>query len=255
MTAALALLAALLAAPPSCDDPVPAYGRETACEVRELTLPARGSLAVVNDVSGGVTVAGWDRDEVSVRAVVRAYETDGRSPGALLAATRIETDGAVRNVTDGAVRNVTEGGGWVEVRYEVRVPRATDLSVRTNNGALTVEDVRGTLRLDTSNGPVRLARVGGDVEARTSNGDVTVTLGGAGWSGDGLRASTRNGDIRLVAPEGTDAVVEAATRYGAIGERMPGFRPAAETSRLYLGAGGPTLALTTSYGDVRVVRS
>ena len=251
MTAALALLFVLVAAPPGatppgpCDEPAAAYGRATACEVRDLTLPATGSLAVVNDVSGGVTVEAWDRDEVTVRAVVRAYETGGRSPAALLAATRIETDGAVRAVTD--------GGGWVEVSYHVRVPRATDLDVRTNNGALAVEGVTGTLRLDTRNGPVRLAGVVGDVEARTRNGDVAVVLG-AGWSGAGLRAETRSGDVRLVVPEGTDGVVEAATRYGAIGERAPGFRPAAQTSRLYLGAGGPTLALSTRFGDVWIVR-
>ena len=248
MTAAL-LLSFLLVAPlPSCDEPVPAHGRATACEVRDLALPATGALAVTNDVSGGITVSGWDRDKVAVRAVVRAYETDGRSPSELLAATVIETDG-------GVLANRTAGGGWVEVRYEIYVPRGTDLALQTNNGAVTVEGVEGQLRLDTNNGPVRLADVGGDVEARTRNGDVVVALCGPTWSGTGLRASTNNGDVELTVPDGYDALVEAAARYGAIGDRTPGFRPATQTSRLHLGAGGPTLALATRYGDVRIARS
>lgn len=247
MTAALLVFLATLVAPPAdCDDPAPTYGRATACEVRTVTLPASGALAVVNDVSGGVDVQAWDRDEVSVRAVVRAYGSDERSPEALLAATTISTDGALRNQT--------EGGGWVEVRYEIRVPQATDLDVRTRNGALTVDGVTGRLRLATRNGALRLSNVDGDVEAQTRNGDVDLVLGGAGWTGAGLRAATHNGDVRLAVPEPYDALVEAETRYGSVGERRPGFRPATETSRLYLGAGGPTLALRTQYGDVRVTR-
>ncbi|MEM0961231.1 MAG: DUF4097 family beta strand repeat-containing protein [Bacteroidota bacterium] len=244
----LTLLLALLVLPvSSCEDPAPTYGRATECEVRELSLPATDVLTVENRVSGGIEVVGWDRDEIRVVAIVRAYGTNGRSPAELLAATTIETDG-------NRIENVTAGGGWVEVRYKLYVPHHIDLTADTNNGALAVTGVTGTLDLDTNNGTVRLADIGGDVTARTSNGDVLVTASGTTWDGTGLRVSTSNGNVRLTVPGYYAAVVEAETRYGNVGARMPGIHAASETSRFYLGAGGPTLRLRTSHGDVQVVQ-
>ena len=247
MTLFLSLLALLLAPPADCDTSGSTYGdRPTACEVRTFTLPATGVLAVGNDVSGGVRVIGWDRDEVSVQTTLRAYGSDGRSPTDLLAATTIETDGTLRNVT--------EGGGWVDVAYEIRVPRDTDLNVETRNGALTVDGVTGTHRLFTRNGALRLTGVGGDVTAETANGAVTVTALGTTWDGAGLHVETRNGNVRLVVPDGYDALVDAATGYGSIGEPEADVRWARETSQRYLGAGGPTLRLRTRMGHVRIAR-
>ena len=247
MPVLLALLLAVLAPPASCDAPGPSYGdRPTACEVRELTLPATGALIVDNDVAGSVEVTAWGRDEVSVRATLRAYGGDGRSPADLLAATTVE-DG-------GALRNATAGGGWVEVSYHVRVPRETDLEVRTRAGAVAVEGVVGRHRLFTRAGALRLVGVGGDVEAETAVGAVTVVARGGTWDGEGLDASTRMGSVRLDVPAAFDAVVEASTRWGAIGDGTADGRRAAETSRQYLGAGGPTLRLRTQMGDVRIAR-
>ena len=248
MTTAALLLFAVLAVPPSCDAPGPSYGdRPTACEVRNLTLPAAGSLVVDNTVSGGsVRVSSWDRDEVSVRATLRAYGEGDRSPAGLLTATVIETDGALRKTT--------EGGGWVEVSYEVRVPRETDLDVQTRAGAVAVEGVVGRHRLYTRVGGVRLTDVGGDVQAETAVGDVSVVARGGTWDGEGLVASTRMGDVRLDVPTAFDGVVEASTRWGSIGDGTADGARAAETSRQYLGAGGPTLQLRTRMGDVRIAR-
>ena len=244
----LILLLALLASPASCDTPSPSYGdRPTACEVREFTISADGPL-VADHASGGgsVQVSGWDRDHVSVRATLRAYGGDGRSPADLLAATEIEPGGALRRVT--------EGGGWVEATYEIRVPRGTDLDVRTRVGGIAVEGVVGRHRLFTRAGAIRLADVGGDVVAETSVGDIAVVASGPTWTGGGLDVSSRMGDIRLEVPSDFDAVVDASTRWGSIGDGTADGRRAAETSRQYLGAGGPTLRLRTRMGNVRVAR-
>ncbi len=215
------------------------------CEVRTLTLPAQ-SLTVRNDVSGGIEVVAWDRDEIGVQAEVRAYDSRGRTAAELLAATVLEADGVLRPVTE------------VEVRFVISVPRDTDLDVYTNNGGLRVEGVTGTLRLDTNNGRIDLEDVSGDVTASTQNGNVVIDLEGETWAGGGLSASTQNGNVRLVVPDRYAALVDAETGYGTVGGRedsgIEGFRSARESARLYLGAGGPTLRLRTCYGDVRLVR-
>ncbi|MGB3544883.1 DUF4097 family beta strand repeat-containing protein [Rubrivirga sp.] len=245
----MTLLLALLAFASTDCQPAHAYG-PSECEVRTLTLPADGDLTVRNDVSGAIAVRAWDRDEIEVRAEVRAYDSRGRSAADLLAATVLEAGDVLRPVT--------EGGGWVEVAFTISVPRDTDLDVRTNNGSVSVEGVAGTLRIDSNNGAVRLTDVSGDVEAKTSNGNVVIDLEGETWDGDGLSASTRNGDVRLVVPERYAALVDAGTSYGSVGgiedDGIEGFRSARESARLYLGAGGPTIRLRTRNGDVQLVR-
>ena len=247
----LALAALLALAPPvapalaACESQ-PVRGAASVCEVRAFTLPDAGALTVRNPVSGSIRVAAWDRDEIGVRAEVRAYESRGRTPEALLAATEIRASG-------GALVAETEGGGWVETRYVVHVPRETDLDLRTNNGAVSVTGVTGTLRIDTNNGAVRLADVGGDVDARSNSGAVTVDLGGATWAGAGLRAFANDGALTLRVPAAYSAVVEADVRWGYI-NAPDALSPSAETRRVYLGAGGPTLRVSANSGSVRIER-
>ncbi|MEM1057476.1 MAG: hypothetical protein AAGI52_18315 [Bacteroidota bacterium] len=244
----LSLLVLLLVAAPSPTDcePGPEYGRASACEVRTFTLDVREGLTVRNPVSGGITVQTWDQSEISVRAEVRAYETQGRSPAALLEATTIQTDDTLQPET--------EGGGWVETRFVISVPRETDLDLWSNNGSIAVTGVEGTLRIDTNNGAVRLAGVAGDVDARSNNGSVLVDLDGTTWTGSGLRAFTNNGTLRLLVPDGYDALVEAEVNWGYINEPNA-FSPSAATQTIYFGPGSTTLRVGVNSGSVQIERN
>ncbi|MEL6616500.1 MAG: hypothetical protein AAFQ43_12230 [Bacteroidota bacterium] len=241
----LALLALLLAAPTTDCAPAPNYGRVTECEVRTLTLGARESLVVRSPVSGGIQVVAWDRDEIGVRAEVRAFETDERTTAELLAAAEIRTTDTLTTDLD--------GGGWVESRFILSVPRHIDLDLWTNNGSVTVEGVSGDLHIDTNNGAVRLAGLGGDVTARSNNGSVTVDLDGATWDGAGLDAFANNGTLTLRVPDGYDAIVEAAVRWGYINE-PDALSPASETRKVWFGRGGPTLSVGANSGSVQIER-
>ncbi len=241
----LALLALLFAAPPDCA-PAQDYGRATACEVRTLTLGASDALSVRNRVTGSIRVVAWERDEIGVRAEVRAYETDGRSPEALLAATEILASG-------GTLAPQTEGGGWVETQFVISVPTRTDLDLYTNDGAIAVTGVTGTLRIDTNHGDVQLSGVGGNVTARSNSGNVDVDLNGTAWDGEGLRASANFGTLRLLIPERYDAIVEAYVNWGYINE-ADAQSPARESRRVYIGAGGATLNVSANAGSVLIER-
>ncbi|MEM6327388.1 MAG: DUF4097 family beta strand repeat-containing protein [Bacteroidota bacterium] len=223
----------------------PVSGPASVCEVRTFTLGARDALTVRNPVSGSIRIEAWDRGDIGVRAEVRAYETNGQPAERFLRATTIETEGTLQ-----AVRGE---GGWVETQFVLFVPRDIDLDLSTNNGAITVSGVTGTLHIDTNNGSVRLTDIGGTVDARSNNGDVLVDLGGATWSGDGLRAFANNGALTLRVPESYDAIVEAEVRWGYINE-PDALSPAAETKRVYFGAGGPTLRVSANSGSVQIER-
>ena len=240
----IALLALLFSLATDCE-PTPYGDRAALCEVRTFALDADAPLIVRSPVGGTITVQAWDRDEISVRAEVSAYATHDRQPEDLLAATRI--------LTDGVLQPETEGGGWVETAFVISVPAETDLDLQTNNGVIAVTGVTGTLRIDTNNGVVRLADVSGHVDARSNNGDVLVDLGGATWSGTGLRAFANNGTLRLRVPERYNARLDADVRWGSIGE-PDANSPSASSRTIYFGAGGPTIRAGVNSGSIQIER-
>lgn len=83
-----------------------------------------------------MTVKGWLRGEVLVRTRVEASgETEA---AAAIIASRVSIDGSggqVRAIGPEPVNN-----SWWSVSYEIFVPQITDLSLKTNNGGLTISD-------------------------------------------------------------------------------------------------------------------
>lgn len=229
--------------------------RARACELRELGFrPRERPVRVDASPNGGVTVTGWDRDSVHVRAVVQASaRTDGAAQ-ALLREVRLDASG-------GAVRaEGPEGGhgsGWW-VSYEVRVPRRADVRAETVNGPLSAWDLAGRLALETTNGPITLSGLAGDVHARATNGPLTVTLEGTRWEGAGLDAETRNGPATLLVPEGYSARLETGTVNGPMMVDIPitvqgriGRMTRLSTT---LGSGGAPVRVVTTNGPLTLRR-
>ncbi len=140
--------------------------RSNACEVRTFAL-ASGPLRIDATPNGGISVRTWDRDEIQIRAEVKAWARSGREAVALLQEAEIE--GSVR-----ARLPEPEDDQWVSVSYGVLVPREADVDPRTVNGGITVRDVEGVIRFRAVNGSVSMLGVGGDVSGETVNGGVDV---------------------------------------------------------------------------------
>jgi len=101
----------------------------------------------------------------------------------------------------------------------VYVPRHTDLTLSTENGPLSIEDVIGTMDLSTENGPLALTAVGGAVRRACRTGRWPCVLEGAKWDGTGLeRAETITGrgprDPRGLLRPARDGHGERALRVG-----------------------------------------
>jgi hypothetical protein len=218
------------------------------CDIREQTLPSVGRLSVEGH-NGGATVKGWLRNDVLVRARVDSA-ADTRAAADLLA-NQVSIDsggGQVRSVGPESVDN-----SWWSVSYEIFVPAATDLSVKTHNGGVTISDVRGQIHFDAHNGGVHLTRVAGDVGGATHNGGVQVDLMGSVWDGRQLDVSTYNGGITVAMPSGYSAHVQAETSSGRIQSDFPVTVTGEVRPRrldTYIGSGGPLLRLTTHNGHV-----
>jgi len=221
------------------------------CEVRDLTLPATGTLTVDAGPNGSISVTGDNRRDVRVRARVQVWGADDLDADRIKSAVTIRSDGVLR--AEGPER----GGrtGW-SVSFEVLVPREMDLSLETSNGSIAIAEVRGDLSFEATNGAINLDSVAGNVRGRTTNGGVDVSLTGDTWEGDGLDVKTTNGGVRLRIPDDYSARLETGTVHGGIEIDFPVTvqgRIGREFSTT-LGKGGPLIQVATTNGGVRVTR-
>lgn len=225
--------------------------RDRACDVRETTLPARGRLVVDGGENGGVSVIGWDRNEIRVVAKIEASARSEADARALLREIEVRTSSDVRAEGPRAGR----GESW-SVSFEMYVPRRTSLDLETRNGGVAVEDVESDIRFDAVNGGVSLVDVGGDVRGATQNGGLYVSLGGDRWRGAGLDVRTQNGGIRMDIPARYNADLETGTVNGGFDLDFPVTVSGrlGRTLSTRLGGGGAPVRVMTTNGGVSLRR-
>lgn len=222
------------------------------CEIREQTLPAGGTLSVDASKNGGVSIKGWDRGEVLVRARVQAAATSQSEATDLAKQVSIQTAGGKIFATGPTNR---ENYHW-SVSYEIFTPRRSDLYVETYNGGISISDVSGKIDFKGLNGGVVLRRVGGTVRGGTTNGGLVVELDGANWEGETLDVRTTNGGIVMSVPENYSAHLETGTVNGHLSVDFP-VTVQGRISRelaVNLGSGGATVRAMTTNGGVKIRR-
>jgi hypothetical protein len=231
------------------------------CEVRENTLKNANTINIDARGNGGVSIRGWDRNDVHVRVRVTAQARNTNDARALANETRLTT-------SDGRIRmegpRLGDGGwsrGWREwwsATYEVQVPRNAKVTVDASNGGINVSDVRGSVDAETINGGLSFNDVSGDIHGRVVNGGVFVQLSGSRWQGAGLDVQTTNGGVRLLLPSDFSAELDARASSGGISLDFPvtvqGRLDWRHEVRATLGSGGPPIRVATTNGGIRISR-
>ncbi|MFQ5550880.1 MAG: hypothetical protein ACE5FJ_06555 [Gemmatimonadales bacterium] len=227
--------------------------RDAYCEVREATLDTRSVLRVDGRTNGGITVVGWDRDEILVRAKVVGRARDGETARELVEEVEISFSGTIE--ADGPR---TRRRQWWHVSYEIFAPHESNLDLESTNGGIGIYDITGDVDFDVVNGGAHLYRLAGNVRGETTNGGLHIVLDGDRWEGDGLDVRTTNGGVTMWIPEDYNARLETGAVNGGISIDFPiivqgrigGRRIATE-----LGEGGPLVRAVTTNGGVRIRRS
>lgn len=224
---------------------------ERACDVKETTIPAKSTIQIDGGPNGGISVIGWNRNEVKIVAKISAQARTQDEADSILREIRILTDGSIR--ADGPRMN--RRGGWA-VSFEVYMPRKTNVMASTMNGGVHAEALNGLLTLSTTNGGVTLDDLGGDVRARTVNGGVNVRLTGDHWEGQRLEVEATNGGVRLQVPESYNARLQAETSNGGLQTDFPVTVEGRIDRRVNttLGSGGALISARTVNGGVRILR-
>ncbi len=223
------------------------------CEIREQTLAMSGApIAIDGKQNGGISVKGWDQNQVLVRARVQTGAPTAAEAADLARQIRIETSGAKIYANGPESR---KNYHW-DVSYEVFVPRRADLSLETHNGGIVISDVNGKIEFTALNGGVVLRKVGGAVRGSTTNGGLVVELSGDRWDGETLDVRTTNGGVVLSVPENYSAKLETGTVNGSINVDFPVTVQGKINKELAvnLGSGGATVKAMTTNGGVRVKR-
>jgi DUF4097 and DUF4098 domain-containing protein YvlB len=227
------------------------------CEIKEQTVGAGGAIIVDGKQNGGISIKGWERSDILVRAKIET-----RAP------TQSEADALAQQVTIQTVAlNIHAEGPesrdnyqWY-VSYEIFVPGRSDLTLTAHNGGISINDVAGRINFKTLNGGVSLRQVGGAVTGTTTNGGVNIELAGASWQGEILDVKTTNGGVTLRMPDNFSAHIETSTVNGNVASDFPLNVPMNERGRLPkqisvdLGSGGPTIRATTTNGGVHLGRA
>jgi len=173
------------------------------------------------------------------------------------------------------------------VEFDVVVPADLRVEVDTSNGAVSVENVHGTIFLDTSNGAITVARSSGPLVADTSNGRIevlsftgelrldtsngsvhvedfagsidaetsngSVTYDGTPFAGD-HRLRTSNGSVTVRVPRDASVAFEASTSSGRIESGLPlvGDTHGDDWSATLNAPADVTFSLRTSNGTIRL---
>lgn len=220
-------------------------------ELREMNVPAAGSLTVDAGRNGGIRVRGENRSDILVRACVQTWGTTDEAARASAAAIKISTSPSVR--ADGAGEE-----NW-SVSYEILTPRNIDLNLTAHNGGISISSVEGRLEFSTTNGGLHLDNIAGDVKGRTTNGGVHVELAGNTWRGSGLDLQTTNGGVHLSMPDSYSANIEAGTTNGGFRselaslavekpDRSNGYNRVTRVNTSINGGGAPIRVVTTNGG-------
>lgn len=231
-------------------------------------LAAGGSISVKN-VSGDVSISGYDGDVVLVRGYKEGSDRD-----------QVEVeDRSSGNRVDIGVRYASHCNCDASVRFEVSVPRSAryDLEkVSTASGNIEVEGVRGDINVSTASGDVTVREVSGRINASTASGemrvkDVTGTVNAQSASGDveveiarlqgmeDMKFTSASGDVNVRLPANLDADVSISTASGDIETDFPiqvkeNRYGAGSEARALIGSGSRRIHISTASGDVTLMK-
>jgi len=225
---------------------------EHVCEVREATIKADWkTITVDGGVNGGISVEGWNKNEIRIRAKVKAWDRDEEDARETLEEIVIKTERETIVAKGPKLRG--DKRGW-SVSYELMVPKKSNLDLETLNGGISIEDVEGEIVAEAVNGGLKLSQLAGDVDVHTTNGGVSVELHGKAWQGRGLEASTTNGGVKVWIPEDYNADLETGTVNGSVDFDFPVTVQGKISKRIRatLGDGGPKIRIVTTNGGVKL---
>jgi hypothetical protein len=250
-----------------------------------------GGRFTIDNFNGSVDITGWDQNTVDIsgtkyaesESLLHAMQIEASSSGNAVRIKTSRPDPNHGNMGAKYVIRVPRHTVLEDVRSSNGSLRVEDIDgnahLATSNGSIHLGKIHGNVEARTSNGSVEVSEIDGSFEAETSNGGIRAHLHDT-ESGHPIRLSTSNGgiDLQVDSPRQNDVV--ASTSNGPITVRMPGnvnaslhastnsngsvrsdFDVVVHSGELSkhrmegtIGGGGPKIDLTTSNGNINLLK-
>ena len=169
----------------------------------------------LENINGSVHIAGWDRNEVQVDAVKRAYRQD-RLDEAKIVIDAHANSISIRTEYPGHNHTFNHGeNDPASVEYTLHVPRGSRLDeVQLVNGGLDIQDLSGEVHASAVNGRVVARDLAGRTDISAVNGRTEVSFRQLPKSP--IKISSVNGSMLVTIPSNSNADVRASTVSGGI---------------------------------------
>ncbi len=236
---------------------------------KRFTISGKPELRVdAND--GAVVVRAWDHKEISARV----FTTGWRIPSDVQVVDRQMGD-RVEIELKMPHHGFTFGITNRSIRIELDVPRDLRAELRTGDGSITVDGLRGDIRLHTGDGRIEANGIDGNLDAqtgdgrvhvrgrfdmltlRTGDGSIDAEVGSGSKMASEWNVHTGDGHVTLRLPSDFSAELNVHTGDGHIRSDLPvtvsGIRGEHEL-RGRLNAGGPVLTVRTNDGSITLER-
>lgn len=225
---------------------------------RVYPLSAEGRIDLEN-INGPVHISSWDRNEVKVDAVKRAWSKDRLNDAKIEISSRpdslsIRTEYPSRDNTFWNDRHDNPAS----VEYTLVVPRRARLDeIKLVNGSLDIQDVAGEVHASCVNGRLQARNLEGRTDLDTVNGELDASV--SRLPSSPLELSAVNGTLRLTLPSDANAELEASTVSGGIsndfGLRVSHHQYVGHSLRGELGGGGTRVKLSNVNGRIEILHA
>ena len=245
------LLIAAAASLAGCNIDISNQVQATSDWKRDYTLAPGGALEIRN-TNGLIEVDPSEGNEVTVTAErIAKAGTDADAKRAAETIEIRETVSGTSIVLDAKVTMTGLSNGSRQVKFHVRAPKGTVLTLSNTNGAIDIRNMTGDLRLDTTNGRIRGVNLEGTTRAETTNGEVDLDYSAIG--NGGISAETTNGRVIITLAKSLKARVNARVTNGGISSENLALEMTESSRRRMVGTlngGGPEIRVETTNGGV-----
>ncbi len=190
---------------------------------------ASGGILEVLATSGKISISGWDKETIYVRAIKRAPEKLISS--LIIEAQLTDTNALIRTISDPSPTytysysflffnysyTYTCPDGCMSVDYKIKVPRNTAIKISsTKNSPLRVKNIDNGVWIKSNKGDIKTDEIAGPLEVQTENSDIHITD-----SSDKVLLNVANGDISInnsfsVSIEGKNGDIDVNNVQGAL---------------------------------------
>ena len=215
-----------------------------------------GAAVEIREPNGRIRVDATDGAEVVINATRIAKGPSDEAARAALANVTIQESATADRVE---IDSATGAAGLSlrvsrRVDYDVKMPRAGQLTIKTTNGEITVRSIAGFIKIETVNGDIDVTGLERGADVNAVNGRVQLELATVGEAG--IRCKTTNGQIIVTVPASAKANIAARVVNGVVHtENLTVQSTETNYRRLdgTIGGGGPEIRLDTTNGEVRIV--